>query len=84
MKGIDPPRLRGAATPPEEGTKNMKIIFDIEKINDKQTVLKDADGRLINWPLDLLPPNSKAGDKINFNIGEEENQAKNILNEILG
>jgi hypothetical protein len=68
----------------EEGTKNMKIIFNIEKIEEKQVVLKDVDGRFISWPLDLLPPNAKTGDKINFNVGEEENSAKNILNEILG
>jgi hypothetical protein len=61
----------------------MKLNFSINKIENNQAVLKDADGRLINLPLDLLPPNSKVGDKINFNIGEEENQAKNILNEIL-
>ena len=62
----------------------MKINLVIEKIEEKQAVLKDESGHLINWPVDLLPPNFKAGDKINFNIGEEENQAKNILNEILG
>jgi len=61
----------------------MKLNFSINKIENNQAVLKDESGRLINWPADLLPPNSKAGDKINFNIGEEENQAKNILNEIL-
>jgi len=62
----------------------MKINLIIEKIEEKQAVLKDESGRFINWPLDLLPPDAKAGDKINFNVGEEENSAKNILNEILG
>jgi hypothetical protein len=62
----------------------MKLIFNIDKIENSQAVLKDEGGQLINWPLDLLPPNAKAGDKIKFNVGEEENSAKNILNEILG
>jgi len=60
----------------------MKINLIIEKIEDGQAVLKDESGRLINWPLDLLPAGIKESDKINFNIGEED-LAKNILNEIL-
>jgi hypothetical protein len=61
----------------------MKINLSIEKIADEQAILKDENGRLINWPLDLLPADTKEGNKINFNIGEEEDLAKNILNEIL-
>jgi hypothetical protein len=61
----------------------MKINLIIEKIENGQAVLKDERGRLINWPLDLLPAGAKENDKIAFNIGEED-LAKNILNEILG
>jgi hypothetical protein len=61
----------------------MKLIFNIEKIEERQVILKDESGRLINWPLDLLPADAKEGDKISFGIGEENDLAKNILNEIL-
>jgi hypothetical protein len=61
----------------------MKIDFTIEKNQNNETALKDESGRIINWPADLLPTESKAGDKITFNIGGDENPAKDILNEIL-
>jgi|WetSurMetagenome_2_1015567.scaffolds.fasta_scaffold08751_4 hypothetical protein len=61
----------------------MKIDLIIEKIDDKQAVLSDQNGRLINWPFDFLPADAKENDKITFSIGEDDNLAKNILNEIL-
>jgi hypothetical protein len=61
----------------------MRINITIDKIQDGQAILKDEKGRLIDWPLDLLPAGAKAGDKTAFNIGEEGGLAKNILNEIL-
>jgi hypothetical protein len=61
----------------------MKFDLIIEKIADKQAVLRDQNGRLINWPVDLLPADAKEGDKIPFGIGEDDDLAKNILNEIL-
>jgi hypothetical protein len=61
----------------------MKINLIIEKIDDKQAVLRNQNGRLINWPTDLLPPETKEGERITFSIGEDGNLAKDILNEIL-
>ena len=62
----------------------MKFIFSIDKIENGQVMLNSGDGKIIQWPAEKLPQNIKENDKIVFNIGEEENQAKNILNEILG
>jgi hypothetical protein len=62
----------------------MKIYLTVERIEAEQVILKDASGRLINWPLDLLSGNVKEKEQILFSIGEEENSAKDILNEILG
>ena len=61
----------------------MKISLTIEKLEKSLAILKDEKDRLINWPLDLLPPGTKVGDKTTFNIGEDNGLAKNILNEIL-
>jgi hypothetical protein len=60
----------------------MKINLIVEKNQGVQAVLRDETGRLINWPLDLLPAGAKEKDRITFAIGED-NLAKNILNEIL-
>jgi hypothetical protein len=61
----------------------MKINLTIEKIQDSQATLKDDKGRSINWPADLLPAETEIGKKITFNIGEEGDLAKDVLNEIL-
>jgi hypothetical protein len=61
----------------------MKINFQIEKILNGEVILKDETGRTASWPASLLPENAKEGDKIPFCIGEENNLAKNILNEVL-
>jgi hypothetical protein len=62
----------------------MKIIFNIDKITGDEASLNDGSGKIIYWPKDKLPPTIKENDKITFNIGEEDNLAKDILNEILG
>ena len=61
----------------------MKIIFNIDKIEGNRVTLNNGEGEKIYWPLDKLPANAKENDKITFDIGEEDNLAKNILNEIL-
>jgi hypothetical protein len=62
----------------------MKLIFTIDKIEGGRVTLSDGEGKKIYWPLDKLPARSKEDDKITFAIGEEDDLAKNILNEILG
>ncbi|MDD5528224.1 MAG: hypothetical protein PHO56_04630 [Patescibacteria group bacterium] len=61
----------------------MKIVFSIDKIEDGRAALNDGGGKTIFWPLDKLPAGAKEKDKITFNIGEDKNLAKDILNEIL-
>ena len=62
----------------------MKFNFTINKIDDNQAVLDDGSGKIIYWPADKLPADAKVGDKMIFSIGEDDDSAKNILNEILG
>jgi hypothetical protein len=62
----------------------MKLTFVIDKIEGDKAALNDGGGKKIYWPLDKLPAHVKENDKITFNIGEEDDLAKNILNEILG
>jgi hypothetical protein len=61
----------------------MKLIFNIDKIEGDGATLNDGNGKKINWPREKLPQGIKENDKITFSIGEEENLAKDILNEIL-
>ncbi|MDD4902346.1 MAG: hypothetical protein PHE24_04370 [Patescibacteria group bacterium] len=61
----------------------MKFIFNIDKIEDDEATLNDGGGKIINWPIDKLPLGAKKNDKITFSVGEEDNLAKDILNEIL-
>ncbi len=61
----------------------MKLIFTVEKIEIDRVILNDESGKKIYWPKDKLPANVKEDDKITFSIGEDDNLAKDILNEIL-
>jgi len=62
----------------------MKFTFNIDKIEGGQASLNDSSGTIVSWPASKLPPNAKTGDKISFHLGDEEDLAKKILNEILG
>lgn len=61
----------------------MKINLIIERLENAEAILKDENGRSINWPSDLLPADAKVNDKITFNVGQKDGLAKDILNEIL-
>ena len=61
----------------------MKLIFTIDKIENGRAALNDGQGKIIYWPREKLPAGAKEKDKINFNIGADENLAKDILNEII-
>lgn len=64
----------------------MEFSFIIEEINKEKGIalLKDEEGKKINWPAEKIPPDLKEGDKIYFNVSSEKHKgAKEILNEIL-
>jgi hypothetical protein len=61
----------------------MKFIFNIDKIEGDRAIINDGK-KVISWPREKLPANAKENDKITFTVGEEDDLAKNILNEILG
>ncbi|HTX86768.1 MAG TPA: hypothetical protein VMC41_01720 [Candidatus Nanoarchaeia archaeon] len=61
----------------------MKLVFTIDKIEGERAALNDGGGKIISWPINKLPADAKVDDKITFNIGEDDDLAKDILNEIL-
>ncbi|MDD4900645.1 MAG: DUF3006 domain-containing protein [Patescibacteria group bacterium] len=69
----------------------MIIRLTIDRFEGGQTVLVASDGQMIVWPKNQLPPNSREGSALNFEILEEREReikdkqtAKEILNEIIG
>lgn len=63
----------------------MKIKLTITEFVNDSAGLKCEDGRLVSWPKDKLPEKAEIGDILYFDIssGPAENNAKNILNELL-
>ncbi len=68
----------------------MKLKLTIDRLEDKQAVLKTEDNQTINWPIDKLPVEAHEGSTIIFNIltdqeseKDKREQAKDMLNEIL-
>jgi hypothetical protein len=61
----------------------MKIVLTLKRITSDLAILQEESGQTISWPASLVPQKYKEGDKIIFTVGEEDDLAKNILNEIL-
>ncbi len=68
----------------------MKLKLTIDRLEDKQAVLKTEDNQTINWPIDKLPVEAHEGSTMVFNIltdqeseKDRREQAKDMLNEIL-
>jgi hypothetical protein len=64
----------------------MEYVFIIKNIDNekKEVYLQDEEEKIIKWPLDKMPKDSKIDDKVYFSISEKkQKQAKEILNEIL-
>lgn len=60
------------------------------RLDEQSAVLQLPDGQSINWPLDLLPPDTKVNDSLkiiihNKKTDEEERQrlARTLLNEVM-
>ena len=68
----------------------MEVKATIELVLDELVKLRAEDGQLLSLPRTLLPLEIKIGQTIYLQIGEQppqhinhQNQAKDILNEIL-
>lgn len=66
----------------------MEIKGTLDRFEEKDAIIKTGDGLEIRWPIKLLPDGLNAGSVVKLSVSAEEepetqNQAKNILNEIL-
>jgi len=68
----------------------MKVVLTINRLEGEKAVLKDSNNKTIIWPREKIPEEFQEGQNIVFDISageknkkENQNKAKDILNEIL-
>ena len=56
----------------------MSIRFSVDRFEGKLAVLVDDGGRQINFPCDLLPKGTRAGDVLTFAIERDTEATRQI------
>jgi hypothetical protein len=58
---------------PSSQKPDSKLSFRIERIEERNAVLKNEETGEIRWPLRLLPPNIAVGNSITLKLDSQEN-----------